>query len=201
VLRPGDEVLLRYIPMGRVFWALPGTIVEHDDARVGLWIAPGTPFKRPEQLRVPIPQFAAGMWEPTDHTWFGGGILLLHERGAAHSIWPRWDEDWRFGGWYVNLESPWRESKFGFDSRDHVLDLVVRPDRTWSWKDEEELDEAVEHGVFTTDQAQAIRQEGERVIEHIEAWSAPFDEGWENWRPDPAWPLPQIPAGWANLGD
>ena len=24
----------------------------------------------------------------------------------------------------------------------------------------------------------------------------PFPTGWEDWRPDPAWPVPQLPAGW-----
>jgi hypothetical protein len=34
------------------------------------------------------------------------------------------------------------------------------------------------------------------VIERIEAWSIPFDEGWEHWRPDPGWPLPELPDDW-----
>lgn len=195
----GDQAFLRYVPLGRVFWALPGTIVEHDKRRVALWIAPGSPFKRPSQLRVPIPQFAAGDWEPTDQTWFGGGVLMIHERGAAHSVWPRWDEHWAFGGWYVNLEDPWRESRFGFDSMDHALDIVVDTNRSWRWKDEEELEELVAVGLFTREKADAVRAEGERVIERIEAWTAPFDEGWETWLPDPDWPLPSIPNGWANL--
>ena len=31
------------------------------------------------------------------------------------------------------------------------------------------------------------------------AWTTPFEEGWENWRPDPDWPLPMIPEGWDQL--
>jgi uncharacterized protein len=44
-----------------------------------------------------------------------------------------------------------------------------------------------------------IRAEGERAIERIEAWSAPFDEGWEEWRPNQNWPLPSVPEGWNRL--
>jgi len=77
--------------------------------------------------------------------------------------------------------------------------LVVDPDRSWHWKDEDHLAEALEIGLFTPEQAKAMRTEGERAIERIERWSAPFDEGWENWRPDLDWPLPSIPDGWANL--
>jgi predicted RNA-binding protein associated with RNAse of E/G family len=75
----------------------------------------------------------------------------------------------------------------------------VDPDRSWRWKDEDHLAEALDVGLFTAQQAKAMRAEGERVIERIEAWAAPFDEGWENWRPDPDWPLPSIPNGWADL--
>jgi len=37
------------------------------------------------------------------------------------------------------------------------------------------------------------------VIQSIEAWRAPFDEGWENWRPEPDWQLPSAPDGWERL--
>src|SRR5262249_17524727 len=35
------------------------------------------------------------------------------------------------------------------------------------------------------------RAEGERALTE---W--PFPTGWEEWRPDPRWKLPQLPAGW-----
>lgn len=44
-----------------------------------------------------------------------------------------------------------------------------------------------------------MRAEGGRAIERIEAWTTPFDEGWETWVPDPDWPLPSIPHGWDNV--
>jgi hypothetical protein len=25
----------------------------------------------------------------------------------------------------------------------------------------------------------------------------PFPTGWEDWRPDPAWPVPELAAGWS----
>jgi hypothetical protein len=56
--------------------------------------------------------------------------------------------------------------------------------------------QAVEIGLFTQEKADAVRLEGERAIERIEAWRPPFSEEWEEWRADEAWPLPQIPAGW-----
>lgn len=38
---------------------------------------------------------------------------------------------------YVNIEEPWQRTPIGFDSRDHLLDIVVTVDlSTWHWKDE-----------------------------------------------------------------
>ena len=150
-------------------------------------------------MRVPSPQLAAGEWVAAEGTWFGGGRLFLARAGAAHSICPSWHADGSFIGWYVNLEDPWRRTHFGFDTTDHVLDIWVLSDRTWRWKDEDELEEAIETGLFTQLKAKAIREEGERVIERVEAWTEPFNEGWEEWTPDPDWPLPSVPEGWDRL--
>jgi hypothetical protein len=50
---------------------------------------------------------------------------------------------------------------------------------------------AVDVGFFTREQAAAFRAEGERVLAE---W--PFPTGWEEWEPDPSWPLPAVPDGW-----
>jgi hypothetical protein len=199
VLRPGDQALFRFVWPWQVFSALPTTVVEHTSQRVVLWIAPGTPVKWPTGRQLAIPSIARGGWTFEDAIWFGRGRLMLAEAGASHSTYVMWDESDELPGWYVNLEDPWRESPFGFDTTDHLLDIWVDSDRSWRWKDEDHLAEALEIGLFSTEQARAMRTEGERVIERIDAWSAPFDEGWEQWRPDPDWPLSSIPDGWANL--
>jgi predicted RNA-binding protein associated with RNAse of E/G family len=82
---------------------------------------------------------------------------------------------------------------------DHVLDVVIDPDLSWRWKDEEELEEAVRLGLLTRKAADGIRAEGERVIVQLEAREPPFCDGWERWQPNPAWPLPGLPAGWDDL--
>lgn len=59
--------------------------------------------------------------------------------------------------------------------------------------------EAVEVGLFTAEKAKAIRAEGESVIARVEAEAWPFDVNWSDWRPDPEWPLPRVPAGWDEI--
>jgi hypothetical protein len=179
----------------RVFSAVASVVVEHHPARTVLWIPEGAPVRWPPGRRVTIPELAEGRWSYEERRWYGSR-LMISERDTAHSVYAHWGKDGAFVGWYVNLEDQWRASPIGFDTTDHLLDIWIEPDRTWRWKDEDHLAEAVEIGLFTLDQAEQIRREGERAIERIEAWTKPFDEGWEHWSSDPTWSQPSIPEGW-----
>jgi len=186
----GETIRFRYVRDGRAFWSLYATVAFDDERELALWIAPGTPVRRPHPLRVPVPVLAAGSWEPVDTTWFGGGVLMLRRPATRHALWHFWNEDGSFRAWYVNLEEWWRTDD-GVDAYDHQLDIWIYPDGTWQWKDEEDLADSVEVGIFTADEAARIRAEGERVLS-----DRPFPTGWEDWRPDPSWELPELPAGW-----
>lgn len=82
---------------------------------------------------------------PTTSGREGGAYLLMP--GVAHAIHLWWfPPDWRFGGWYINLQEPIRPTRLGFDSMDHILDVVIEPDLSWRWKDEDELFDLPEPG-------------------------------------------------------
>ena len=105
-----------------------------------------------------------------------------------------------FIGWYINLQTPLRRSPVGFDYTDHTLDVVVAPDlASWNWKDEEELELAVTRGLFTPEEADRFRADGEGALERIRARAEPFDRDWSGWMPDPRWPFPELPEGWGVL--
>jgi predicted RNA-binding protein associated with RNAse of E/G family len=112
--------------------------------------------------------------------------------GDAHTIEVWWDAEWSLLGWYVNLQAPLVVEGDRFDTMDWVLDVVVDPDGTWCWKDEDEFVQAIELGVFDSEAAgAAVRAEGKRVIAE-----RPWPTGWEDWRPPQEWtPLP-LPKGW-----
>ncbi len=83
---------------------------------------------------------------------------------------------------------------------DLALDVVIDVDRTWRWKDEDELETFVASGVFDEDLAERLRAEGLRVAGRAERNEAPFDEPWPSWRPDPAWVSPpSLPDDWNVL--
>jgi hypothetical protein len=86
------------------------------------------------------------------------------------------------------MQEPLRRIPDGFETQDQELDLVVGRDGSWSWKDEQELLDWIPVGRFTEEEVAAVRGEGERVLAE---W--PFPTGWEDWTPDPTWPVPELP--------
>ncbi|MFI9640691.1 hypothetical protein ACIG87_11590 [Micromonospora sp. NPDC051925] len=47
--------------------------------------------------------------------------------------------------------------------------------------------------------AAAIRAEGDRIADLLDAGQRWWDTGWADWRPDPSWPVPRLPAGWDSV--
>ena len=76
---------------------------------------------------------------------------------------------------------------------------MVTPDRCWRWKDEDELELAVELGKMTREKADSVRTEGESAVEQIEKNGPPFSDEWENWAPDPMWPIPHLVPDWNDV--
>ena len=167
---------------GRVRWAFPHRVVADDGNRFVLYIAPGT--EGVWMGRDPDGRYL-DRWmsdePPHRHVWRWHHILSLARRGAAHSLWHFWDEEWNFVCWYVQLHTPMTEVDGGFEMTDQALDILVDPDGTWRWKDEDDFAETQALGVWTPEEAAAIRAEGERVIA-----ARPWPSGWEDWRPPQA---------------
>ena len=172
---------------GRVWRAQACRVVEESDELLVLWIPAGAPAKVPAGgLRIPVDD-----WELEDTAQTKWDQLCVARRGRAHSVYVMWRAGWELDIWYVNFERPLRRTPLGVDTFDEKLDLIVRPDGSYRWKDEDELDAAAVLGLLDAD---AVRAEAERVLRE---W--PFPTGWEDWRPDPSWPLPQLPDGWERV--
>jgi len=195
--RPGDSVALRYITRdGKPGMSWPYRVVEDRGDFVALFIPRGAIYKQwgrsPEGERTLVD----GAWRHD--------VLRLMFAGRRHSVWLFWrrgdyEDRRRFSSYYVNMEEPFRRTPIGFDTNDHVLDVVVAPDLSWQWKDDDQLADRVRAGVFPAAFAAEVRAEGERVIAALERRASPFADGWEHWSPDPSWSTPELPEGWDTL--
>ncbi len=201
-LRPwnaGETAVLRYITRdGRPGMSWPFTVVEDRDDLLALYIPKGARYKRFRRLPAAEARERGYAVALDDEVWRRDVLRLMYP-GAHHSIWVFWereDDERRHTAYYVNMEEPFRRTSIGFDTNDHTLDIVVTPDLEWRWKDEDELAERVQQGLFPADFAEFVRAEGERVIERIERHESPFGDGWGEWEPDPGWSTPELPPDW-----
>ena len=161
--KPGAQIA-QYEMWGRgIGTARPVTVIEHVSTHLALYSHPGAPIvtrgienrrslslsERTElMMRMLDPdegEFRRAI-SPDNH------VLTITPRDSWHSVMLFWSSDWQFRTWYVNIQSPLRRVRRGIQLHDYVLDIVVRLDMSWSWKDVEEFEELVARGFFDVDQ-------------------------------------------------
>ncbi|WP_344319222.1 DUF402 domain-containing protein [Actinocatenispora thailandica] len=208
MLNRGDVLIERIYFGGALCQVIPARVLRHDADELVVWVAGGTPVLRRRGVSgralrdVPRDQWPTDL-QPAE--WTGSGVLRRYLPGADHSVWwffadggPSGPDS--FAGWYVNLERHelWPDGA-GIDVVDQELDGWVTPDHAWQWKDEESFAAKIgDPGFFTAAEAALVRAEGERVQPVAERAGFPFDGTWCDFRPDPSWSLPDLPA--ADLG-
>ena len=204
----GENVVVQEVWRDRVWSARPMIVAQDDGDLIALWFPKGTAWKRPvppsthpsardrgERLARCL---VKGEWVFVDTEWDVSTLVLV--RGDDwHAVWVSWLDDESPWGWYVNLQQPIRRTPLGFATMDLALDVLVANDRTWRWKDEDELETFVNMGVLDGELAARVREEGLRVARRAERNEPPFSEPWQDWRPEPSWTRPELPAGWDEL--
>lgn len=209
---PGRPVLYRNFSGARLVHVRPCRVVSDDDRGLLLWLARGSAVVNETAVdgrgvrSMPFAEWVTVERRLVPSTWSGPGILMFVPRTGAYSVWFFRTDAGAFREWYVNLEEQavrWDDGDVaGVDVVDQDLDIVVAPDRTWRWKDEDEFAErlALPEHYWVADEA-AVWAEGRRVIEKVEAGEFPFDGTWTRFQPDPAWHVPaQVPPGWDRPG-
>jgi len=143
-----------------------------------------------DKLRMPL--------LPGLTTWFTGrGALVLTPPASSYSLLWFFATTGEFTGWYLNLEAPAHRWWGGLDVYDKALDVLVAPDRTWKWKDEDELAAQTGHPLFWDEvEAAQIRAQGEQAIAIAEAGDYPFDGTWCDFRPEESWAPSTLPWWW-----
>lgn len=198
----GDPVVLRGVWRGRLWWAMPATVVQDQSDVVVLYWPMGTPQKVPKKQVAPQQLLSKEQLPLVDCQWTDTDVLMLATPGAARAVYVIWEQGHaNLRCWYIDLQEPLRRTPIGFETMDHLLDIVISADRSdWRCKDEDEFEETVAIEVFSPEEAQAIRAEGERVIGLLEADASPFCDGWERWSPPAPWGTPCLPKNWDTTG-
>ncbi|HLL67098.1 MAG TPA: DUF402 domain-containing protein [Micromonosporaceae bacterium] len=205
---PGRWLLHRHFVREAQVWSPLTRVIADDEQGRLLWLPTGVPAARQvdEHGRgprgVPFGDWVDAPKRLIESVYRGPSTLKLHLPGMPHSVWWLFNADGVFAAWYVNLEEPavaWDDGDAaGVDLTDHDLDIWVWPDRSWEWKDDDELAERLGFPEYywVSDPA-AVWAAGRRVIPLIEAGAYPFDGTWCDFRPDPQWMTPQaLPSGW-----
>lgn len=196
------QVLRRRFYFGGIIQQIyPVRVVRHDAVGLLVWLAPDSPMWR---AAIPgggrVRDLDPDAW-PADgfplipDTWrLDGALIYQPAQNDAQSVWWIFGADGGFSGWYVNLERRVHDGA-DIDVFDAELDLLVTPDHQWRWKDEESFAQKTGHPRFwSTAEAVAIRERGLRLARLAETRSFPFDGTWCDFRPDPAWEPPPLPA-------
>ena len=199
--RRGEVVVHRDLFGGRIWYARAEVVVEDSvNGPLLTYWGPGAEVRAPidavdgRPLRVPITD-----WVLEPRPWHSTHVLSRWCPGDAYSVWLFWEtKSWRFAGWYINMQSPFIRTQIGFDTADNILDVWADPDGTSSWKDDDELDEAVRAGAFEAESAATIRREATEAVAGIRG-REPFTEAWTRWRPDGVWSVPALKQDWESV--
>jgi hypothetical protein len=139
----------------------------------------------------------SGAWTLRKFTWHTHRLLiqLVPERYfATYLIWDAAED--QFTGYYINFQTPFQRTVRGFQTMDLELDIVIKPDFTWSYKDEEHYALGLHEGCITPVQEKAIECLKPDVFAMIYERRYPLDGSWVNWRPEPDWTVPRLRDEW-----
>jgi Protein of unknown function (DUF402) len=186
----GEVVALRDVWFGVVWRAVASVVVEDAPGRSVFWIPAGSEAAYPadaegREIRLFQAEYNRGLRQTKV------GCIVLCDDGAPWTLWHFQREDGEFDRWYVNFERYLGRGAAAYDSIDHKLDLIARPDGSLEWKDEDELVEAGCRGLVDVAE---IRGDAELAVTQ-----PPWPTGWEDFRPDPSWPIPALPEGWHRV--
>jgi hypothetical protein len=195
VFAAGQVVQMREVHNGELWAQRPMRVVKDDETGVHLWLPVGTRWRKPVTLDGSPWRFPVPPWKIVDDVWKRIDILHVIEihngQYRPYAIWHIWNRNY-FVGWYINMQSPLQRVADGFEYLDHALDLVIKPDLSYRWKDEDELEAYVERGVLSRAEAAEVRANAELVLERAMRRNPPFDGSLRRFRSDPSWPLPEL---------
>ena len=203
---PGDIVAWRGI-FDQLIWHVQPTIVVKDSPdELVLTLLPGTEciaeetYPKGKKNGNRRWDFKDSDWRLEKYTWQTNRLLLIFEPEKFYSTIYFWNHaSNEFLCYYINFQEPFRRSAYGVDTLDLDLDMIIRPDLSYEWKDEDDYQMAIDHGIIFPEWVQGIEDAKKDVFTRLERKQYPFDGKWLNWMPDPNWEPPKLPANWDKI--
>lgn len=204
--RPGDIVTWRGIYRNRIWHAVPTFVVKDTLQELVLALTPGTDCMVEENYAKGKKNgkrrwdFKDKNWKLTNFTWHTNHLLFSLEPEKYYSIILFWNHGTNeFVGYYINFQLPFRRSHCGVDTLDLDLDIVINPDLSFEWKDEDDYQKAIEAGVIAPKWIREIERAKPEILARLEKRRYPFDGSWLDWVPDPGWLPPKLAKDWDEI--
>jgi hypothetical protein len=174
-------------------------VAADDEQGLRLWLPAGSPFwSLGGQDGVDVP--AQRTSRLVRHMWTGSDVMIWMPEHQPYSVSWVWS-DGAFAGWHAHLEEPyvrWADRGCaGVDTADRLLEVVVRPDRSWRHAGETDFHARTGDPLYwTPGQAAQFRATADRLAQLADARQFPFDGTWCGFRPDASWTVPALPPGY-----
>ena len=191
---------VRDIHKGQVVFAWPVEVQGGGDGHVLAAQLAGSvgmvPEGYPDDLHRVLEQVSTGEWSVVEREWRWTNCLhvLQPERWWGTQL--MWAADTgELLCWYVDFRLPLVASGDSLNTRDLQLDIVVSPDGSWRWKDEDHYQFAIDLGYISSDERDGVERSRDEVVAAIEAGRFPFDGSLLDWQPPTS--MPTLPSTWA----
>ena len=202
----GDVIAWRGIYRNLIWHVQPTILVKDSLNEVVLTLLPGTEciadenYPKGKKNGKRRWNFIEKDWQLAKYTWQTNRLLLLFESEKYYSTILFWnDSSNEFLCYYINFQLPFKRNNCAVDTLDLDLDIIIHPDFSYEWKDLDDYQKAISHGVILPEWVQEIDVATSEIMDRLEKRQYPFDGSWLDWKPDASWSPPKLPPNWDKI--
>jgi protein associated with RNAse G/E len=204
--QPGDVISWRGIYRNRIWHVQPTILVKDSPEEVVTTLLPGTEciadenYPKGKKHSKRRWHFIEEDWHLARYTWQRNRLLLIFEPEKYYSTILFWNHaSNEFLCYYINFQVPLQRNHCALDTLDLDLDIIINPDFTYEWKDEDDYEQAIERGVIFPEWIAGIERSKVEIFDRLEKRQYPFDGSWLNWMPEASWVPPELPEDWDKI--
>jgi len=173
--KPGDTVVWREIFNDRIWHAHTAVAVKDSLEETSLVFLPGSEGMGPKgwvdgkNIGTRPWEFMDEPWKLKNYSWHTFHTLFVLKPQKYYTTVFYWNAiSNRFLHYYINFQTPFTRSRYGIDTRDLELDLIVYPDFSYEWKDREEYQKGIQSGVIFPEWITEIESAKKEVLDKLE---------------------------------